>query len=91
MYREMLQHGNIELYCDRWPCDRECGKFHERFINTTKLRRMKTITESVDHVPSTSEAKAKGVFEEIMEAAARKVRLQQELKYDMKIVNKAVW
>ncbi|CAI2356549.1 unnamed protein product [Caenorhabditis sp. 36 PRJEB53466] len=73
MYREMLNQG-IELYCEMWPCDRECGKFHERFINTTKLRRMRTLSESIDHAPIADEnrAKAKGVFEEIMEMAARK-------------------
>ncbi|KAF1747263.1 hypothetical protein GCK72_023725 [Caenorhabditis remanei] len=73
MYREMLKQG-IDVYCDVWPCDRECGKIHERYMKTSKLRRMKTLSESVDKNPTTSETKkAKGVFEEIMEAAARKV------------------
>ncbi|PIC16783.1 hypothetical protein B9Z55_023260 [Caenorhabditis nigoni] len=50
MYREMLKQGNVEIYCDVWPCDRECGKFHKPFLNTTKLRQLKSRTESVDQV-----------------------------------------
>ncbi|CAP35079.2 Protein CBG17417 [Caenorhabditis briggsae] len=75
MYREMLKQGNVEIYCDVWPCDRECGKFHKPFLNTTKLRQLKSRTESVDQVAKKeAKEKAKGAFEEIMEAAARKVR-----------------
>ncbi|ULT81003.1 hypothetical protein L5515_016980 [Caenorhabditis briggsae] len=74
MYREMLKQGNVEIYCDVWPCDRECGKFHKPFLNTTKLRQLKSRTESVDQVAKKeAKEKAKGAFEEIMEAAARKV------------------
>ncbi|EGT59353.1 hypothetical protein CAEBREN_10720 [Caenorhabditis brenneri] len=72
MYREMLKQG-MDIYCDKWPCDRECGKFHKPFLNTTKLRRMETLSEAADQGPSTSKKEeAKGIFEEIMEAAARK-------------------
>ncbi|CAO4384018.1 unnamed protein product [Caenorhabditis nigoni] len=79
MYREMLKQGNVEIYCDVWPCDRECGKFHKPFLNTTKLRQLKSRTESVDQVAKKeAKEKAKGAFEEIMEAAARKLEKSEK-------------
>ncbi|CAB3399942.1 unnamed protein product [Caenorhabditis bovis] len=85
MYRQMARQS-MHLYCPMWPCERECGKFHEKFITTTKLRKLKSQMESVDEKANSLEITEKGasteqkkspaqVFEEIMEMAAKKTSL----------------
>ncbi|CAI4226331.1 unnamed protein product [Auanema sp. JU1783] len=71
--------NGVSIYCPTWPCDRNCGLFHLKYL---KVRQKDRNKETMDSEWSTNvmqksnkpdELNANTIFEEIMNEASRKI------------------